>query len=105
MPFVLTSGTSALCAHGGSVTFAPAQTRVVVSGQPAATLLDVDTVAGCPFVTGGNPMPCVSVQWITGATRVTISGSPALLQSSTATCIPNGTPVNILVTQTQVMAE
>lgn len=83
----------------------PAQTRVTLSGQPAATLLDVDTVAGCPFVTGSNPMPCTTVQWIVGATRVMIGGSPALTETSTAICIPNGTPVNIILTQLHVSGE
>jgi hypothetical protein len=33
-----------------------------------------------------------------GALRVFAGGVPVLLQDSQATCIPNGTPVNIIVT-------
>jgi hypothetical protein len=47
-------------------------------------------------------MPCVTAQWIVGALRVFAGGVPVLLQDSQATCIPNGTPVNIIVTQMRV---
>jgi hypothetical protein len=103
MPSLLTTGATVMCAHGGTVSMSPAQTRVTLGGQPAATLSDVDTVAGCPFVVANAPSPCVQVQWITAATRVTIGGSPALLQTSQSTCIPNGTPASVVMTQTQVM--
>jgi len=33
---------------------------------------------------------------------VRVGGQPVLLQDSQATCVPNGTPLNILVTQVRV---
>jgi hypothetical protein len=47
-------------------------------------------------------MPCVTAQWVTGATRVRSLGMPVLLQDSQAVCAPNGTPVSIVVTQIRV---
>ena len=47
-------------------------------------------------------MPCVTAQWVSAATRVKAGGLPVLLQDSQAVCAPNGTGVNILVTQVRV---
>jgi len=46
----------------------------------------------------------VTAQWITGATRVLAGGQPLLLQDSQAVCMPNGTGVNIVVTQVRAKA-
>jgi hypothetical protein len=93
--------------HAGQVSVSTPNTRVLVGGQPVATLADTDTVAGCPFQiptpVGPKPQPCVRVQWIVPAARVRIGGQPALLQSSSGLClsveqIPQGPP-NVAVTQ------
>jgi hypothetical protein len=47
-------------------------------------------------------MPCVTAQWVSAATRVRAGGQPVLLQDSQAVCNPNGTPLNIVVTQVRV---
>ena len=103
------TGASAMCPHGGQVT-TPGNPRVTVSGMPVCTLTDKGIVAGCAFtVPPGKPQPCVTVQWLVGATRVTIGGVPALVQSSTGICqsaeqIPGGPPI-ISSTQTRVIAQ
>ena len=71
-------------------------------GQPIITQPTVYTVAACPFMAGNVPMPCLTAQWMTGATRVISNGMPVLLLDSQATCMPNGTPLMITVTQTRV---
>jgi uncharacterized Zn-binding protein involved in type VI secretion len=97
-----------MCPHGGQVTTAPGAARVLVGGQPAATMGDTYTVAGCSFmVPGPKPQPCVKVQWLAPATRVTIGGQPAILRTSSALCqsaeqIPGGPP-SIATTQMKVM--
>ena len=60
-------------------------------------------VAGCalPPPPAANG-PCVTAQWITGATRVTSNGQPLLLLDSQAICAPTGTPLVIVMTQTRV---
>ena len=50
-------------------------------------------------------MPCVTAQWVVAATRVKSGGMPLLLQDSTAVCVPNGTGVNIVLTQLRVKAQ
>lgn len=50
-------------------------------------------------------MPCITAQWVTGALRIRVGGMPVLLQDSQATCVPNGTPVNIVVTQMRVRGQ
>ena len=47
-------------------------------------------------------VPCVTAQWIVGATRILAGGVPVLLQTSQAICAPTGTPLNIILTQTRV---
>jgi hypothetical protein len=61
-------------------------------------------VAGCPFVPPGGNGPCVTANWLVGATRVLAGGVPVLVQSSQAICVPTGTPLMIVVTQTRVIA-
>jgi len=101
-------GASATCPHGGQVTTISTNTRVMVSGQPVATMGDTFTVAGCAFtVPPGKPQPCVKVQWITPAARVVVNGQPAILQTSTGLClsaeqIPGGPPV-VAATQPRVI--
>jgi hypothetical protein len=90
-----------LCAHGGQARPTVTSTRVTLGGQPAVIQPSPYTVAGCslPPNAGG---PCATAQWTTGATKVLIEGSPALLIDSTATCVPTGTPLNPVSTQTRV---
>lgn len=66
------------CMHGAPVMIAPSQTRVLVMGQPVATMVSMMTVAGCPFtVPPGKPQPCVLIKWLMPAARVMVMGQPA----------------------------
>jgi len=100
--FLLHQGATVLCMHGGQAQPTAPNPRVKVGGQMVVTQSAPHTVAGCPFSTPGGPMPCVTAQWITGATRVKVGGLPVLLQDSQAVCAPNGTGVNIVMTQVRV---
>jgi len=77
---------------------------VKVGGQAVVTASDTFTIAGCPFtVPGPKPQPCVKVQWLVPATRVTVHGQKVLLKDSQGLCqsadqIPAGPPA---VQQTQ----
>jgi hypothetical protein len=103
--FLLHVGATVLCAHGGQAQATAPNPRVRLSGQPIVTLSAPHTVAGCPFSTPSGPMPCVTAQWTVGAIRVRAGGTPVLLQDSQATCVPNGTPVNIVTTQMRVRGQ
>jgi hypothetical protein len=100
---VLHAGATVLCAHGGQATPTAPFARVAVAGQPVTTLLAPYVVAACPFptVSGG---PCVTAQWVTGATRVLAGGAPLLVQSGQAVCVPTGVPLLPVVVQARVVA-
>jgi hypothetical protein len=63
------------------------------------------TISACPFMQVSKPSPCITAQWTSAATRVKAGGVPVLLKDSQATCTPNGTGVNIVMTQTQVKGQ
>jgi hypothetical protein len=63
-------------------------------------------IAGCAFATPAGPHPCIKVQWLVPATRVTAGGQPVILQSSSGLCLapdqaPQGPPT-VTVTQVRV---
>lgn len=100
--FFLHAGATVLCMHGGQAQPTAPNPRVRVSGQPVVTQAAPHAIAGCPFNVSGAPVPCVTAQWVTAATRVRVGGVPVLLQDSQAVCTPNGTGVTIVMTQTRV---
>jgi hypothetical protein len=100
---ILHFGATVLCAHGGQAMPTAPVPRVLVSGQPVATIVPPYVVAGCPFppVSGG---PCVTGQWVVGAMRVLAMGQPVAIQSGVAVCAPTGTPLLPVVVQPRVIA-
>lgn len=103
--FLLHQNATVLCIHAGQAQATVPNPRVKVAGQMTVQQTNPWVVAGCPFVAALVPMPCVTAQWITAATRVSSSGMPLLLQDSQAICAPNGTGVNVLLTQVRVKAQ
>lgn len=95
-------GATVLCAHGGQATPSAPMPRVLVSGQPVATQAAPWLVAGCAFSPPQGNGPCVTAQWVTGATRVFASGQPVLLMSGQSVCAPTGTPLMPVSAQTRV---
>lgn len=77
--------------------------RVMVSGQPVATIAAPYVVAGCPFVPPA-PGPCVTGLWVVGAVRVMALGQPVAIQTGVAVCVPTGTPLLPVVVQLRVSA-
>jgi hypothetical protein len=67
------------CTHAGPATIIPTQPRVLVSGQPVATMTSQIIVAGCAFtVPGPKPQPCVTIKWLMPSARVLVMGQPAM---------------------------
>jgi hypothetical protein len=67
---------------------------------------DTFTIAGCAFVIGVVPSPCISVQWVQPAAQSTRGGAPTLTLASVGLCLaatqaPQG-PVVIASTQPNV---
>jgi hypothetical protein len=100
------------CTHTIPTTIVPTQARVLVSGQPVATMASQIIVMGCPFtVPPSKPQPCLTVQWQMPSARVLVMGQPAMLQPGPGPgpglCLspgpPNGPPMVVAV-QSRVMA-
>lgn len=100
--YLLHQGATVMCSHGGQAQPAMPDPRVSVSGMPIVTSAAPYVIAGCPFVPPGGNGPCVTGQWLVGATRVFASGQPVVLQSSPSICTPTGTPMLVVTTQTRV---
>lgn len=100
--FLLHVGATVLCSHAGQAQPTVPNPRVLVSGQPTVTIASPYVVAGCalPPPPAANG-PCVTAQFMTAATRITSNGQPLLLLDSQATCVPTGTPLMIVMTQTR----
>ena len=96
-------GATVLCSHGGQAMPSAPNPRVLVSGQPVATMAAPYLVAGCAFVPPGGNGPCVTAQWVVAATRVLIAGQPAVLMDSQALCVPTGTPLLPVMSQMRVI--
>lgn len=103
--YLLNSGATVICAHGGQAQPVIPSSRVRVMGQPITTQLSPHAIAGCSNpVPPVNVGPCIIAQWVSASTRVKSMGQPVLLQDSQSVSIPTGTPLNILLTQTRVKA-
>lgn len=105
MSAFLTAASTMTCPHGGTVLASPGSTRAS-AGAPILRVSDTTTIAGCPFVLGNVPSPCVTVQWTAPAGRVRAGGDPALTQASVGLCLaatqaPQGT---VLIAATQARA-
>jgi hypothetical protein len=103
--YLLHQGATVSCIHAGRAQCTVPNPRVKVSGQKTVLKPNSWTVTGCPFMAGPVPMPCVTAQWVTAATRVRSGGMSLLLRGSQAICAPNGTGVQIVATQVRVKAQ
>jgi len=101
--FLLHVGATVKCVHTGQATPTEPNPRVLVSGQQTVKLGLPWAVAGCtlPPNAGG---PCATAMFVSAATRVFSGPQPLLLLDSRANCIPTGTPLLVMATQTRVTA-
>lgn len=100
---ILHLGAVVTCAHGGQALPTVPSTSVFVSGMPITTIAAPYAIAGCPFVPPA-PGPCVTGQWLLGATQVLSQGQPVAIMSGVSICTPTGTPLLPISAQTQVIA-
>jgi len=103
MSGLLTTESVMMCPHGGAVTAISSNSRVTAGGAPVLRSTDTFVIAGCPFVLGTVPSPCVTVQWLTQDLRSQVLRDSTLSESSTGLCLaadqaPQGT---VLVMSTQ----
>jgi hypothetical protein len=96
-------GATVLCAHAGQAQPSVPSPRVSLSGSPAICLPPPWTIAGCPFPPNSGG-PCATAMWSVGTVRVTSMGQPLVVSTGSATCVPTGVPLNVVVTQVRVTA-
>ncbi len=99
--FLLTTGSTVNCAHGGTATPVGPNVRVRADGQPTLQQPIPWVVAGCTLVT---PAPDATAVWITGSVRVRSGGMPLLMLDSVASCLPSGNPAVVVQSQVRVRA-
>lgn len=98
MPSILDGGCTIQCPHSGQATVSPSNISVRVGGNPALLETDLMTISGCTFNVSGSPVPCLTIQWSSPATAVTVGGVAVLLESSVGACLngagaPQGTAI------------
>jgi hypothetical protein len=96
----LTTASTVLCPHSGSVVGVASQSEATQDGYPLLASTDTFVVQGCPFTNpDGEPEPCLQVVWSSSAAlQVGISGGHALDEGSVGTAldadgVPRGTVV------------
>lgn len=101
---ILHMGATVMCSHGGQAIPTVPSSSVFVSGMPIATIAAPYSVAGCAFVPPGGNGPCVTGQWVVGATSVMSDGQPVAIMTGSSVCVPTGTPLLPVQAQTLVLA-
>ena len=96
--FLYHVGVVAMCPHAGQISAIASSPRVRAAGQPVVTSADTYPIAGCVFNISGSPHPCMTVRWLTPATRVRVGGQPVILQTSAGLTLaadqaPQGSPI------------
>ncbi|MCX7114200.1 MAG: hypothetical protein NTX45_29850 [Proteobacteria bacterium] len=101
---ILTTASTVMCPHGGQAQLITSNTEILFDGF-ALLQTDRHVITGCAFNVASAPSPCLTIQWVTGATQMQLRGAPLLLQNSVGLClnaaqVPQGTAV-VVQTQTQ----
>ena len=103
----LTTASTLMCPHGGTVTAIPSNTHVTLGGDPIVLATDTFMVAGCPFNIAGGAHPCLTVDWQLPAQRSECDGAQTLTQESVGLCKAGDGAVQgpVLIQATQTRAE
>ncbi len=84
---ILTTSSQVKCTHGGTASLTTSNTKMKVDNSPALLESDIHPVAGCPFMMGTKPSPCIRIEWTAGATLCKAGGTKVLVKSSVGKCI------------------
>lgn len=103
MGYVVEQGATTLCVHSGQAQPTVVSPRVSLGRKSAVTVAAPWTISGCPLPTNAGG-PCVTASWTRGSVRVRAQGQPLVIQDGTATCVPTGVPLTVVVSQIRVTA-
>jgi len=84
---LLNTSSVMMCPHGGTVSAISANTRVSAAGDFVLRSSDTFLIAGCPFVVGVAPHPCVQVQWVVTDVQSRAGGDFTLSEQSVGLCV------------------
>jgi hypothetical protein len=103
MAGLLNSSSIMMCPHGGTVSAITTNTRAKAGGDFILRSSDTFLIAGCPFVIGIVPHPCVQVQWVQPDTRSQVMSDFTLSEESVGMCVAPDQAVQgtVLVSFTQ----
>ena len=87
MAGLLTTSSILMCPHGGTVTATTSNTKVKAGGDFALRASDTFLIAGCPFILGLVPHPCVQVQWVQPDVQSQVVGDFTLSEQSVGLCV------------------
>ena len=87
MANLLNANTVLMCPHGGTVTAITSNTRVSAASGYVVRASDTFTIAGCSFILGSNPHPCVQVKWVQTDQHSTAVGDSTLNEDSVGLCV------------------
>jgi hypothetical protein len=100
MPALLTTASTLMCPHGGTVTGSPGATKATADAI-ILRATDSFSVAGCTFNVSGLPQPCTTVQWVVTAQKVKHGGDFVLTEASVGLCLGPAPQGIVLVSATQ----
>lgn len=107
--YILDSGATIKCPHGGQATVVTSATHMKLGGSPPILPTDTVTISGCSFNISGSPSPCMTVKWQMPALKVKTDNTAVLLSNSIGLCMsaaqaPQG-PATVSGYQTKVKAQ
>lgn len=76
-----------MCPHGGTVQAITTNTKAKAGGDFILRSSDTFIIAGCPFMIGPSPHPCVQVQWVQPDTRSQVMSDFTLSEASVGLCV------------------
>lgn len=100
MPRLLTTASTLMCPHGGTVTGSPGSTKATADGI-ILRATDNFSIAGCAFNVSGVAQPCTTVQWVVTAQKVKHGGDFVLTEASVGLCLGAAPQGTVLVSATQ----
>jgi hypothetical protein len=103
MANLLNTSSVMMCPHGGTVSVVSSNTRVMAAGDPVLRASDTFLIAGCPFVVGIVPNPCLQVQWVQPDTASQVLSDFTLSEESVGLCVADDGAVQgaVLIMETQ----
>ncbi len=101
----LTVSSQLMCPHGGTVSAISENSQVTAGGDAIIRSTDTFMIAGCPFMLGPVPHPCMQIEWLVPVAESQAVDDYSLTEASVGLCTapdqaPQGPPT-VIETQSQ----